>query len=236
MNLIQLQIRPDKLIRFAAAQGLARSEDEDLGYACHAWLRAMLGAHAPKPFRVFDATRSRGSRLLAYSAQSKDALLDHAQTFAEPLAREVLEPDGLAAAPMPDCWTPERRLGFEVLTCPTSRKDDTEKDIYQRYREASGEDADKDRAAVYMEWLSRQISSAAELSAARLESFQRVKMLRRSVAPSGGRRLVALERPQALITGELFLKDTEAFAKLVERGIGRHRAFGYGMLLLRPPR
>lgn len=59
-------------------------------------------------------------------------------------------------------------------------------------------------------------------------------MLRRSRAEKGGRRLVNLERPQALMTGEMVIADAAAFAALLARGIGRHRAFGYGMLLLRP--
>jgi CRISPR system Cascade subunit CasE len=40
--------------------------------------------------------------------------------------------------------------------------------------------------------------------------------------------------PDAVFTGVLQVLDTTAFAALVARGIGRHRAFGYGMVLLKP--
>ena len=37
------------------------------------------------------------------------------------------------------------------------------------------------------------------------------------------------------MSGALTITDGEKFAQLLARGIGRHRAYGYGMLLLRPP-
>ncbi|WP_083761830.1 type I-E CRISPR-associated protein Cas6/Cse3/CasE [Alkalilimnicola ehrlichii MLHE-1] len=49
--------------------------------------------------------------------------------------------------------------------------------------------------------------------------------------PTGKTRLV---RPDALVTGRLTVRDPDTFATLVARGVGRHRAFGFGMLLLRP--
>ena len=61
-----------------------------------------------------------------------------------------------------------------------------------------------------------------------------VRMLRRD--RSGGNRLRGVERPQALFGGTAVIRDGERFAALLARGIGRHRAFGSGMVLLSPPR
>jgi CRISPR system Cascade subunit CasE len=36
------------------------------------------------------------------------------------------------------------------------------------------------------------------------------------------------------MTGILEVTGGEAFARLLARGVGRHRAFGFGMLLLKP--
>ena len=36
--------------------------------------------------------------------------------------------------------------------------------------------------------------------------------------------------------GNLTITEPEKFACLLARGVGRHRAYGYGMLLLRPLR
>jgi CRISPR system Cascade subunit CasE len=234
MNILQITLRPDRLLRFAAAQGIARAEDEDLGYACHAWLRAMFGELAPKPFRLFEAAAGKPARLLAYSTAGDDALRKHARSFAEPLAHAAWDEEGIAGRPMPDDWQPGRRLGFEVLVCPMSRRDDSEKDVFLR-RIDLAPDAPHDRAQVYAEWFAKQVAPAARLISARLDGFRRIRLLRRSAAAGGGRRLVTLERPHALIAGELAIEQPETFAALLARGVGRHRAFGYGMLLLRPP-
>ena len=42
------------------------------------------------------------------------------------------------------------------------------------------------------------------------------------------------EGPDAVMRGNLTVTDSDSFVALLARGIGRHRAYGYGMLLLRP--
>ena len=42
------------------------------------------------------------------------------------------------------------------------------------------------------------------------------------------------EGPDAVMRGVLTITDPDAFSSLLASGIGRHRAYGYGMLLLRP--
>jgi CRISPR system Cascade subunit CasE len=94
------------------------------------------------------------------------------------------------------------------------------------------------RAQVYGQWLVRQFTrdgaAQAKSEAVSLIGFRRVLTLRQSRSGEGGRRR-GVERPDALFSGELTVQDPEAFARLLERGVGRHRAFGFGMLLLRPP-
>lgn len=83
------------------------------------------------------------------------------------------------------------------------------------------------RGEIYLGWLQEQLGAAADLDrdASRLARFQRVRVARGNAMVEG---------PQALFFGELTVKDPRAFGKLLRRGIGRHRAYGYGMLLLRP--
>ena len=40
--------------------------------------------------------------------------------------------------------------------------------------------------------------------------------------------------PDAWLRGHLEIRDGEAFSALLQRGVGRHRAFGYGCLLIAP--
>ena len=44
----------------------------------------------------------------------------------------------------------------------------------------------------------------------------------------------ASEGPDAVIQGTLTVAEPGEFTDLVAHGVGRHRAYGYGMLLLRP--
>jgi CRISPR system Cascade subunit CasE len=86
-----------------------------------------------------------------------------------------------------------------------------------------------DREDVYVRWLSRELQrgGASRLESARLTEFCRERMRRGAGEP--------IERPNAVLEGTLTVLDPEAFRALLTRGLGRHRAFGFGMLLLRPP-
>jgi CRISPR system Cascade subunit CasE len=225
--MLELKLDPRALIRFAQSSGVNRNRDEDLGYATHAWLKALFQEHAPKPYRFIQGNRAK---LLGYSLASGQALLEQAQIFANPLALGVTRIEDLKyAKPMPDQWHHGRRLGFEVMTCPTSRKGGHEKDLYRHRlaRLVEGEEPPT-RLNVYRDWLEKQLADAARLETAALETFRFVSHYRR------GMKLKKLERPQALVKGILSIKDSDGFNQLLARGIGRHRAFGYGMLLLRP--
>ena len=57
--------------------------------------------------------------------------------------------------------------------------------------------------------------------------------LQRKAVQRGSKRL---EGPDVTFHGELIVTDAVAFAKNLTAGVGRHTAYGYGMLLLRPAR
>ncbi|MCU7928143.1 MAG: type I-E CRISPR-associated protein Cas6/Cse3/CasE [Candidatus Thiodiazotropha sp. (ex Dulcina madagascariensis)] len=227
LTMLELRLNAQALIRFAQGEGVNRNRDEDLGYATHAWLKALFQARSPKPYRLILGDRPK---LLGYSADSGQTLLEQAQTFASPLALGVTRIDDLRHAKiMPREWRPGRRLGFEVLTCPTSRKEGHEKDLYRHRMErlVEGEEAPS-RESVYRNWLEKQLGDAARLETFTLEKFRFVSQYRRGIKQK------KLERPQAQLKGVLTIADSDAFNRLLARGVGRHRAFGFGMLLLRP--
>ena len=86
----------------------------------------------------------------------------------------------------------------------------------------------RSREEVYRDWLERQLQThgAARLEEARLRSFRRTRVLRKLHGPYS-------EGPDAVMQGVLTITDGDAFASLLARGVGRHRAYGYGMMLLR---
>jgi CRISPR system Cascade subunit CasE len=227
LTMLELRLDSQALIRFAQENSVNRNRDEDLGYATHAWLKALFQERAPKPYRFIHGSHPK---LLGYSLDSGPVLLEQAQFFATPLALGVTRIEDLRhAKPMPDQWRPGRRFGFEVMTCPTSRKEGREKDLYHHHlaRLIDGKEVPP-RESVYREWLEKQLGDAARLETAALQKFRFVSHYRRGMKPK------KLDRPQALIKGVLTIADSDAFNRLLTRGIGRHRAFGYGMLLLSP--
>ena len=241
LHMVQLHPDPDALLRFLAGQGQHHAADSDLGYGVHAWLAATFGALAPRPFRLhLDPDHRRPPKLLAYSPHGREALLDQALTFAEPAARAVcpLE-EGLAVAalPGPAHWQSGRRLGFEVLACPVARRARTgvERDCFLREADRAAPDAGLDRAAVYRDWLAARLRAAATLETCDLAGFQLVQQFRQGLKEGRrGRGHAHPVRPAALLRGVLQIRDGAAFHALLARGVGRHGAFGYGMLLVRP--
>ena len=233
-----VEMHPDEaaLFRFLQGHAGAHPRDEDLGYGLHAWLTAAFAEMAPSPFRVMRPRRGP-FRLLAYSLHDATALRDHLHEMAEPAAAAVCADDAIITKRMPYTWAAGRTLGFEVLCCPVVRRS-TEGRIVEKDVLLARADTDElgqlKRDEIYRVWLAQRLDGAASLSRARLEGFQLVHTIRRSRSP-GNHGLRMLTRPQALLTGVLRVEDPEAFAALLGRGVGRHRAFGYGMLLLRPP-
>ena len=89
------------------------------------------------------------------------------------------------------------------------------------------------REQVYAEWLSARFEqkggATLELDSVKLVSFQRTRAHRKLRARH-------TEGPDAVMRGVLTVTDPEAFASTLAQGIGRHRSYGFGMLLLRPAR
>lgn len=229
MHLLRLRVERPALIRFARDQNLLRDDDEGYGYTLHAWLAAMFGAYAPRPFRLLESR----AELLGYTATDAATLVEHAQAFATPQAWAALVRGSLATKPMPATWRPGQRLRVEVVTCPVSRKDGNEKDVYLRALDRMG-DAAPSRADIYLDWFRRQWVDAVTFEHAELTGLARRRLLRRGRAEGEGRRPRSIERPQVSFRAVVRVNDEVAFGQLIARGIGRHRAFGFGMVLLAP--
>lgn len=229
LHLVQMRLAPALLLRFAASQGLDFHRDEDSGYALHAWLAAMFGDAAPKPFCWFEGK----GELLGYAGSDHRALAEHAQAFAAPMAYAVLRPDGLQSKTMPGLWEAGRRVSMTVFACPISRNGKTEKDIYLRELDDRG-DAARPREVVYLDWFRRQWGEAITFERLELTGFDRGRSLRRGQSING-RISRSLERPRARFSAVAEVQDGDRFNQQIRRGIGRHRAFGFGMVLLAPP-
>lgn len=239
LSLVQMLPDREAMARWAGAQGLLRpaanqQQPDDDGYILHALLSAAFGAHAPKPF--VDRQPKRDNRILGYVC-AKPGDID-ALPYPDPLIGRALGWDRKSAREMPDAWRNGRELSFEVRARPIirSRSGDSraidEIDIapYRARREP-----DITREQAYADWLAREFArgNAASLTQFALTAFRRSRVLRKTHGDA--RRAISIEGPDAWFAGHLRIQDASAFSALLQRGVGRHRAFGFGCLVVAPP-
>jgi CRISPR system Cascade subunit CasE len=247
LHLVRLPVIPRALAAFAVANG---ASDDDGGYALHLALRGRFGEAGPQPFRLMEA-RDGTLSLLGYVPD--DGGLDEAAALpsTDALLDRVFGP--AERRPMPAEWREGARYRFDLRARPVVRfggrvrearaardgawlnrggRAAQEVDAFVAACERAGEGVPVDREAVYHEWLARQLAPAAVLEGCELGQFRRVQTRRSSHGKPGARKV---EGPEATLVGTLAVTDVQAFATLLARGVGRHTAFGYGMLLLSPP-
>lgn len=234
LHLIEMPLSLPALNRWAGPRNFARGAFDE-GLALHHLLGEVFGPAALQPFRLMVAPRAQRGTLYAYANRPAQDLKRDAQAVIGPAHAEVVALDALRSLPRPAAgWRVGQRLGFDVRLRPTVRLASAAggfakgAEIDAFVAEALRSDAPRAREAVYLEWLAQRLASASQLDldASRLHAFQR------STVTRNGRRL---DGPEALIHGTLTITDAAAFGDLLARGIGRHRSYGYGMLLLRPP-
>ncbi len=257
ISMLALELDAREVARLAQVHGMRGVADE--GYALHAALRALFGELAPKPFSLDPSSAAQLGRVrvLAYTAASEVELLNAMDSA----TRDDLLPTFAAGdpwfRPLPTVFARGQRLRYEVRVCPVRRANRSgdvvlggarrtrfgkgaEIDVYvvDRLRaEESGTPIESSREAVYADWLSAQLTrhGDAHLDSARLVRFQRRRFARRGAPDGNGRRKRRrIERPDATLAGQLTVGEPRRFHELLTRGVGRHRAFGFGMLLLRP--
>ena len=236
--------QPDvgQLMRFATRERLL-PPGADLGYALHSTLTGAFGELAPKPF-VWCAPGTRsggaGGRVLCYSHIPMKELQAQAASFGQPGCTALLDLETAATKTMPDAFASGTRLGFRVRLRPvlrTGRNRDgsggQERDAY--IDGTSGSEHELGRAACYLSWLeARFLAGGARMEQGSLDSFTLTRLMTRDRSGEKSRRN-APTGPDALASGILAVTDSERFSALLARGIGRFRAFGFGMMLLAPP-
>ena len=246
---------------FQRWMGTRRLQDPD--HAMHCLLTECFGELAPKPFRLIVPLGGAVGCLYGYGQASAGDLREAAAICSDPLQARILPAHCMDSKPMPTEWQKNKRLGFEVRIRPIVRLqrdlDRVPADKLRLFREdrrngerefkpRPGMECDvfqweallhpkgkmpRTREQVYAQWLSEQFGrrggAALETEAVKLVSFQRTRAHRKLRARHS-------EGPDAVMRGTLTITDAEAFADRLRQGIGRHRSYGYGMLLLRPAR
>lgn len=241
LHLVELPLSLRKLHLWAGGRKLGGGFDE--GVALHHLLGETFGPAALQPFRLMVAPRAHVGTLYAYSAADADSLRQIALPALNPANAAVIDLERLRSLPRPSsAWTEGQRLGFDLRLRPVVRlasdlSGADESGVPVSFRKGAEIDAflaatlrdrQTTREGAYLDWLAARLAPVAVLEQAgsRLASFQRSRVQR------NGRRI---EGPDAVVHGTLTVTNPAAFADLLARGVGRHRSYGYGMLLLRPP-
>lgn len=232
--------------RWAAQRDLVRNGSFDPGCLLHVLLSGMFGKGVLQPFRLLWSERRRNAALYGYADRDLAGLRRTAEETATPDCIHVIDPRNMRSKRMPAEFERGRRLGFDVRVRPVRRllralpdgdrnkaaPKGTELDAFQLEMirgsrpEASGPGS-ATRESIYTKWLAERLDGAAALEECRLAGFRRTRAVRRKgKGPEG---------PDAVLHGTLAVFDPERFGEILRNGIGRHRAYGYGMLLLRPP-
>lgn len=252
--MVYLPIDWTAFCRWAGHRSLLRPGVFDEGYALHVLLSAVFGKSVLKPYRVVRATRASIASLYAYSTADREWLRSTAGEVAPPDCLGVLGLADLATKVMPARFRKGQRLGFDVRIRPIRRLGQDLRDSQSGRLLRKGSELDSfrlellnrspdgwraansetrrdgvSRQSVYGGWLAERLAGTAciDTEGCRLVDFRRSRAWRGKGRGSEG--------PDATLQGDLVVEDPDGFAQKVRYGVGRHRAYGYGMLIVRPP-
>ena len=255
-NMVYVPLDWTSFCSWAGRRSLIRRGVFDEGFALHVLLANMFGKSELQPFRLFRPSRANTATLYAYSSRSQEALRDIAAAAAPPDCLPVVRVGNLLTKPIPTSFRKGQRLGFDVRIRPVRRlardlrdsqsktgllRSGSEVDAYRlellRKRLDGWRDAGRSatvldgvsRQAVYVDWLAERLAGVADLDPSKCS----LANFRRSRARRGKGR--GPEGPDATLHGEFLVRNPAEFARKLQLGVGRHRAYGYGMLIIRPP-
>lgn len=253
-NMVYLPLNWTGVCRWAGMRKLIRHGVLDEGFALHILLSSVFGKRMLQPFRLFHPSRARTATLYAYSENGVDSLRDAAEMVAPPDCLDVLKLGEMLSKPLPERFREGQRLGFDIRVRPIRRlardirdtqsenvlRKGSEIDVFRLellhrspdgWRESGSRSQGEDvsRESAYVDWIAERLGSVATVDKERC----RLADFRRSRVQRGNGR--GPEGPDATLHGECVVRNSAGFANRIRQGVGRHRAYGYGMLILRPP-
>jgi CRISPR system Cascade subunit CasE len=264
LHLVQLVPDSAALVRFAHRAGLPEDDPgylwhralrDAFGTIAPQPFRSLDPTRGSDNASFCRPAHAQPTRLLGYGPAGEDRLRE-ALTLAAPDLDRVFPPDRIQSKELPLPFAAGKRLAFETRVCPivrTKSSDGTrqrELDAFVHHALGIADEPRPEREPVYYAWLEDRLAAAGcRLVTARVTSFRLGPLVRRRHASPETRRATederarrllatgrraAARRPEVVFDGVLEVTEPETFASSLTRGIGRHRAFGFGMLLLRP--
>lgn len=234
MHLIQFRANVQALMRRAADYGLP-TKKVDEGYVVHSWMTSLWEQDSPRPF-VIDKRSGPDVVIQGYSTQDAKQLTKAADMYASPEDYAVLDWSSLKSKELPMQWPKETEIRLTVTVIPTIRyrvideKNSRELDAYlHRVRtcEAAGIEVPP-REIVYGEWLTQRLAGFTVTHTPELQQHRLAELLRRTQGEHRKSNHICLPLATLSVVGSVV--DDVAFSEMIRQGIGRHKAFGYGMV------
>lgn len=216
-NLAQINIDPKAFGQWSGRRGYG---DEDS--ATHALVAEFFGRQTFQPFRYREIA-GRGGILNGYTQALAEELQDMVDMAGGPDSSSMIQ-GPILTKPMYQP-KPGQMVGFEIKVTPIVRLigSKREKDAYLH-------DIDKglpdDRELSYANWLTKRLEPCCSVETIRLirhASYPTMRKKHRHTVNS------------AVMQGTVTVTDAPGFAEMMERGVGRQKAYGYGMLTLTAP-
>ena len=224
-HLIQIGLDARRLTKWALDR---RLDPGDLGYCTHALLCDAVGDARPQPFTTED--KSGRVKVLGYGSVDAAELQMRIDTAAEPAVAECIL--DVASKPLPAAWPVGRRMGFKLRVAPTRQS----KHPDGKRLEGDAilfEDGGADREEVYRRWLLQRLGTSVVIEDCEMRSFRQIKACRRAVVEGGRRPAASVMLPDVTFEGTIRVEEPQGFSELLRSGVGRHKAFGFGALMLR---
>lgn len=207
----------------------------DYGYLSHAFMRKAFCETSPQPFTVkrIDNTLS----IIGMSHVDVCEIQDSFCPEGDSLLNEIVASIRMKSMRLPDYYAENTQIRFSAQCCPVRRSSKTgksvEKDAYLCELEHSEREKRKPmtRHECYLEWLSkRMVNTGATLVEYDIRDFLLSTPSRRGGKDHSGSPFIIGDRPRVEFYGVLSVEDPVKFSASLMAGIGRHKAFGYGMI------
>lgn len=242
LHLVKVPLRADRLASIAKRRQI-RARDLDDGYLVHCLLTELWQANAPAPFVLRGSGRTLD--VWGYTSAPAAELVEHARAFGDPTMLDALDGIETISSKVVPRFDKGRRIGFLARVCPVARlskatnghRAGAEVDVFLAKCFAAGPTTSLSREAVYRAWFIDRLNDVAStgvlVERVSVAAIARIRLVRRT---QGNTRVAnSIERPDVRIEGDLIIEDGGAFLRFLAHGVGRHRTFGFGALIVVPP-
>lgn len=242
LHLMRVPLRAERLVALAKRRHISIRNLDD-GYLAHCLLTELWQSHAPAPFVLRGGARSLD--VWGYARSDAPTLVEHARAFGDPgIVQAIDDLNAISSRPMP-IFERGRRVGFLLRACPVARLANVgnghhagaEVDVFLAKSLSAASNGSVTREHVYGQWLNERLADTgtcgARIDQVRIAALSRARLVRRTQGDD--RRAKTLERPDVRFEGDLIVEDGETFLSFLARGVGRHKAFGFGAMMIVPP-